>query len=230
LSVKKSSGFICRREKVVAIKIRLRGLKTLVLFIVLFPVSLFSQNKDTVALKYAEYISTESLKKNLSIIASDEYEGRETGTRGQKLAADYIAGQFRLSGIPPLKNNTYFQEFLLNEKRPGEITFFIAGREYTANKDFYSFSGDVKNKKLTANKVLFLGYGIEYKNYNDYKNENQYDKYNNLIRDKQFDLYSEIQNPKTIFTYNFSINAKIKIHYYIYYYIIYIFYSRKQRK
>jgi len=169
LSVKKISAFISPWEKVFAIKIRLIGLKTRVLFIVLFPVSLFSQNKDTVALKYAEYISTESLKKNLSIIASDEYEGRETGTRGQKLAADYIAGQFRISGIPPLNKNSYFQEFLLNEKRPGEITFFIAGREYTANKDFYSFSGDVKHKKLKANKVLFLGYGIEDKNYNDYK-------------------------------------------------------------
>ncbi len=161
--------FISPREKLCARKTGRKGFKTEALFMLLFPFYLFAQNKDTIALKYADYISTESLKNNLSIIASDKYEGRETGKRGQKLAADYIASQFRLSGIPPLKNNNYFQEFLLNEKRPGEITFFVAQKEYTVNKDFYTFSGDVKHKKLKANKVLFLGYGIEDKNYNDYK-------------------------------------------------------------
>jgi hypothetical protein len=130
---------------------------------------LSAQIKDSVALKYVDYISTENLKKNLSIIASDEYEGRETGKRGQKMAAEYIANQFKLAGIPPLSNGSYFQQFLLDEKQPGDVTFFVGSKEYTVNKDFYTFSGDVKQEQLKTKKVVFLGYGIEDKNYNDYK-------------------------------------------------------------
>jgi hypothetical protein len=39
---------------------------------------------DQVANKYANTITSEDLKKHLSIIASDEYEGRETAMPGQK--------------------------------------------------------------------------------------------------------------------------------------------------
>jgi hypothetical protein len=151
--------------------VNLRLLNTLGKFVlVLYPLCISAQNKDSIALKYANFISTEDLKKNLTIIASDEYEGRETGKRGQKMAADYIADQFKTEGIPALKHNGYFQPFLLNEKQPGEIKIFIQGKEFKANKDYYSFSGDIKTKrnKIKVNELTFLGYGIEEKNYNDY--------------------------------------------------------------
>ena len=40
---------------------------------------------------YGALITTSDLKDNLSIIASDAMEGRETGMRGQKMAAAFIA-------------------------------------------------------------------------------------------------------------------------------------------
>ncbi len=44
---------------------------------------------------YAErYITQDKLRRDLTILASDEYEGRETGTKGQKMAAAYISQQF----------------------------------------------------------------------------------------------------------------------------------------
>src|SRR5690242_1089534 len=41
--------------------------------------------------KYANTITPEELKDNLSVIASDYFEGRETGTVGLVRAAEYIS-------------------------------------------------------------------------------------------------------------------------------------------
>lgn len=41
--------------------------------------------------------------RHLRVIASDEFEGRETGMRGQKLAAEYLRNAFMEMGIPPWK-------------------------------------------------------------------------------------------------------------------------------
>src|SRR5688572_4183581 len=51
--------------------------------------------------KYAASITAEDLEALLSFIASDELEGRETGTRGQKVAARYLASQFQKIGLKP---------------------------------------------------------------------------------------------------------------------------------
>ncbi|MBK6835849.1 MAG: hypothetical protein IPG89_16900 [Bacteroidetes bacterium] len=40
--------------------------------------------QDTSNVFYSKYVTAESLKKNLTVLASDEYEGRETGQKGQK--------------------------------------------------------------------------------------------------------------------------------------------------
>ena len=50
-------------------------------------------------LKYAETITQADLKKHLTIIASAEMEGRETGTEGQRKAAAYIESQFKEIGL-----------------------------------------------------------------------------------------------------------------------------------
>ena len=54
-------------------------------------------------------ISADSLKGNLSFLASDALEGRGTPSRGLDIAAEYIAAQFRRAGLEPLGDNGYFQ-------------------------------------------------------------------------------------------------------------------------
>lgn len=46
-------------------------------------------------------ISEDSLRGNLSFIASDALEGRATPSRGLDIAAEYIASQFRRAGLEP---------------------------------------------------------------------------------------------------------------------------------
>jgi len=61
--------------------------------------------------KYAATITKEGLKQQLSVIASDEMQGRETGTEGQRKAAAYIAGQFESFGLKPAPGTDHYQQF-----------------------------------------------------------------------------------------------------------------------
>jgi hypothetical protein len=54
-------------------------------------------------------ISADSLRGNLSFLASDALEGRGTPSRGLDIAAEYIAAQFRAAGLEPLGDDGYFQ-------------------------------------------------------------------------------------------------------------------------
>ena len=83
------------------------------LFQIFITVTLFSQ----VNIKYAETITEEDLKNHIEILASDEFEGRETGKKGQKLAAKYISKFFKKIEIPPFKKNTYYQKFKVKSGR-----------------------------------------------------------------------------------------------------------------
>jgi hypothetical protein len=142
--------------------------KSITLSFLFLPFGLFAQQKDTFALKYSTQITAEGMSRNLRVLASDEYEGRETGKKGQKMAAEYIANQFKEAGIPPYKENTYYQHYPLNVILPAPAEVTINGIKFTGNKDYYNFPGQSEQIISTSN-VLFLGYGVDEKNYSDYK-------------------------------------------------------------
>ncbi len=139
-----------------------------ILLLLLFPTLLFAQQKDTTAIRYSKNISKEDLKGNLTIIASDDFEGRETGEEGQKMAADFISSLFRSYGIPPYKDATYYQSYPLNVVSPLSTTIVTNGKKCNQKIDFYNFPGQTE-QRIEKKNVLFLGYGIEEKNYDDYK-------------------------------------------------------------
>ena len=67
--------------------------------------------------KYAETITIQDLEKHLKILSSDSLEGRETGKKGQKMAANYIMNHFKSIGIPPYNKRTYYQKFKVKSER-----------------------------------------------------------------------------------------------------------------
>ena len=77
------------------------------------PSILFSQEN----IKFYKTIIVEDLERHLNILASDSLEGRETGKKGQKMAADYIMNHFKNIGIPPYKGKTYYQKFRVKNAR-----------------------------------------------------------------------------------------------------------------
>ena len=56
-----------------------------------------------------DHISADSMRGNLSFLASDALEGRDTPSRGLDIAAEFIASQFRRAGLEAPVNDTYFQ-------------------------------------------------------------------------------------------------------------------------
>lgn len=61
--------------------------------------------------KYMKTITAEDLKKHLFIVASDEMEGRNTGSDGQKNAGKYLIGEYKKNNIShPKKADGFFQK------------------------------------------------------------------------------------------------------------------------
>src|SRR5262245_39277481 len=55
-------------------------------------------------------ISADRVKAHVAYLASDRLEGRGPGTRGEVLATEYLAAEFKKAGLKPLgKGGTYFQ-------------------------------------------------------------------------------------------------------------------------
>ena len=52
-----------------------------------------------------------TIKKDVTILASDEMEGRETGEEGEKKAAEYISNRLKAMGITHLTGDSYYQFF-----------------------------------------------------------------------------------------------------------------------
>ncbi len=98
-----------------------------------------SQPKKVESSDFFNVISTENLRTNLTVIASDEMEGRDTGTEGQKKAGRYIIDFYKKNGIGYPKGATdYYQPIpaaYLNAKRnenlndSENIWAFIEGTE-----------------------------------------------------------------------------------------------------
>ena len=68
-------------------------------------------------------ISADSLRGHLSFLASDLLEGRDTPSRGQDLAAEYIAAQFRRAGLEPVGDDGYFQTARWELSEPDAASF-----------------------------------------------------------------------------------------------------------
>ena len=106
---------------------------------------------------------------HLNILASDEFEGREPGSKGGEMAAEYIQQEFKKTGLVLLEKDG-FQSFTFSQgKEMGENTFLkINNYEPKAGVDYasyvYSQSANAKSE------VVFVGYGIKNDIRNDYKN------------------------------------------------------------
>ena len=179
------------------------SVKTILLL--LLPISLFSQSKDTAAIRYSNIITASEMSKNLHVLASDEYEGRETGKKGQKMAAEYISNQFKSFGIPPYKDNTYYQTYPLNLILPVPADVTINKKKFIGNKDYYNFPG-LSEQTITSANVLFLGYGIEEENYNDYKGADVKGKTIMILSGEPYDaagksIVTKSKQPSTWTTY-----------------------------
>ena len=125
---------------------------------------------DSGALKIAKTINSMDLKKTLFKIASEEFQGRETGHKGQKLAENYISNQFKSFGLKPAGDNgTYVQNFEVIEDTLAQIDIETNSKKYIHLKDYYSYLRLNHSDSLQTDKIYFAGYGIDAPEYSNYK-------------------------------------------------------------
>ena len=131
------------------------------------------QSENDQAYKNGLSITKEDLRKHLTILASDEFQGRETGQPGNDLASAYIAGELERIGIEPVVGDSYFQKVDFKWISWDDISIYVGENRYKHLWDFLSFPD--KNMNLgtvLSDDVIFLGYGIDDPNYSDYKKAN----------------------------------------------------------
>ncbi|WP_088341023.1 M28 family peptidase [Robiginitalea sediminis] len=116
---------------------------------------------------FAETITEGELKEHLYIYASDEFEGRETGTEGQKKAVAYLTAAYKEMAIAPARNTQeYLQKVPLEMAKLPNGSIRIGEKSFDNGDAFLTFTAG----SGTYTEVVYVGYGIETESYSDYGN------------------------------------------------------------
>lgn len=122
-------------------------------------------------------IQAQTISAHIKQLASDEFEGRAPGTRGEKLTINYLAEQFRRASLAPGNpDGTYFQKVPMIGYRSAPQIEIIAGGQKTELKFLDDFVHDTVALRPSASVknagVVFAGYGIMAPafGWDDYKN------------------------------------------------------------
>jgi hypothetical protein len=149
----------------------------LLIALLVFSITVYAQKEGLITIKKND------LKAYMTFFASDEMEGRETGTHGNDAAALYIKTNIMRMGLKPVpETGDYFQKIpLISTKVSRKDTYL----KISSSKDDPIFSTDSLvslmipsgTMDVTGN-VVFAGYGYENKNtgYNDLENVDLKDK------------------------------------------------------
>lgn len=126
-----------------------------------------------------EAITPDGLLAHIKILASDEFEGRAPGTKGEELSVKYISDRFKQIGLKPGNpDGSYVQEVpLAGIKSEPRISFTVGDKttELKYPDDFVATSARPQPEiKVNNSDVVFVGYGIVAPEYgwDDYKDAN----------------------------------------------------------
>jgi hypothetical protein len=125
-------------------------------------------------------ITSAEIFEHIKYLASDELEGRMTGSEKIKQAADYIKNEFQKAGLEPVFNGSFFQEFpFISKLEFGKNSFSLIGQtnlELNLSKDYTPIS--FTDNLTVEGDLVFAGFGISSQdlNYDDYQGLDVKDK------------------------------------------------------
>lgn len=128
------------------------------IFIVLLSLSIGFVNAQTIdAVSASKVITAAGLKKHLSIIASAEMEGRETGTEGERKAAAYLVSQYKKMNLTPGNAGSYRMPYTLFQDKVSTSSLKVNGTSYTLDKDFWISAASAPQKLFTSDALFYVG-------------------------------------------------------------------------
>src|SRR5699024_3652979 len=128
---------------------------------------------DTDALlEYQDEVAVDYLRQHLTSLSSDSMEGRATGMKGQKMAADYLVNQYKKMDLKAVGDNgSYLQNLKLKATQSDSIVFttFIreAEQKQTADRSVISknstadFIQQFSRGDTLSGDIIFAGYGLQ---------------------------------------------------------------------
>ena len=123
-------------------------------------------------------IRPDAIRADMGFLADDLLEGRGTATRGQEIAAKFIASQFEQMGLAPAGDNgSYFQSVPFRSGRPDEakttLTLVRGGKteKLVYRKDFITSADPGRAESSVEAPVVFVGDGVTApeQGYDDYR-------------------------------------------------------------
>jgi len=115
----------------------------------------------------ADPVSAQRVRADIEFLASDNLEGRDTGSKGYQIAADYVASQFRAIGLEPAgEKGGWFQNVPFRRASfatPPRMTLNIGGKTVALEQGKDAGlrpSVTAKSRSLTAG-FVFVGYGLK---------------------------------------------------------------------
>ena len=118
-------------------------------------------------------INAGEMSEHLHILASDDFQGRETGTEGIEKAAEYISGNLDKLRLPKVGvDNSHFQNVAFTFTSWATNDVSVGEESYRQLWDYIGFPNKSVSQNIESNEVVFAGYGIATDTYDDYANKN----------------------------------------------------------
>lgn len=109
-------------------------------------------------------LTSDKLLRHIKTLASDEFEGRAPGTKGEELTVNYLTEQFKRLGLKPGNpDGSYAQKVPLVGYTPQpSASFTVGGKQMTlASEDYLARSlRFTPETKVEHSDVVFVGYGV----------------------------------------------------------------------
>jgi len=108
--------------------------------------------------------SEERIKADMRFLSHDLMEGRDTGTRGYDLAAEYVATRYLALGLTPPVSGSYFQQVpfvLASIKASPESYISFGGKTWKNGEDIVLTGTSVYPDQSEEHEVVFVGYGFD---------------------------------------------------------------------
>ena len=127
------------------------------------------------AAQAAEHFDGKSWWDTVKVISDDKYEGRDTGSKGERQAQEYIVGKLKALGVEPAGTNGFYQSVKLRsleiDESHSQLSLVRDGavQKLTLGEQAFFSTRFPPAQKVDA-PLVFVGYGLNIpeKNFNDF--------------------------------------------------------------